>query len=664
MADEPLTKEQLEICRRDFDALAPDGTMGKREVSKLLSRQLEREPTPLELDAVLNEMARLSEHHGSVYTAGTAFTFETYVNCLFGHAMEAGSDPAYSKRIAGPIFQEYLQLLNVEENIQGGLMELSSTDCLLVIDMQNDFLSAMPDNPIEAPPFAATESEHVVEPICELMKTFHNVGGLVIATKDYHPWDHCSFMGRGDDYPQQPNYPPHCVQGSQGSKLYSPICATLCELMRSDASRAKIAWKGFHEKVDSFGGAMYPEDSEGNGRFHAAYGKSACQMSCWTGAFVLKSSMMAQMVNAGQPLEAKHVDAPPDVRAVQNKVALHDVVGQAGIKRVFVCGLVLDCCVVDTCLNMLKMGYDEVYMVLDSTRPAHVGGFGQFGTGFLFDPVPVGQWIRDAQMKLVLSAALLSIPSMQALSHRGAPIQSSRPDNAPAAKIKDEQNCMYLKLVRASLVSMSMKVERIPTGTEGGCYTLEKMQMGGKLTDLVGLVPNGLLSPMSPVTLDKDSERLRTDLPTGSTKFCYAHPIDGSERILELMQKAKMSPQILNDKNCAFMFFGGFVYFDEGNEVLGCTARCAVHPGGAEVKEELKLKCKDPTFNDPELLSQLTKRFHPVMPYGTSNGHDQVAGGASSMAWVIPHEGIHPRNRKGGFVLQFDDARPPKWFFL
>jgi len=254
MADEPLTKEQLEICRRDFDALAPDGTMGKREVSKLLSRQLEREPTPLELDAVLNEMARLSEHHGSVYTAGTAFTFETYVNCLFGHAMEAGSDPAYSKRIAGPIFQEYLQLLNVEENIQGGLMELSSTDCLLVIDMQNDFLSAMPDNPIEAPPFAATESEHVVEPICELMKTFHNVGGLVIATKDYHPWDHCSFMGRGDDYPQQPNYPPHCVQGSQGSKLYSPICATLCELMRSDASRAKIAWKGFHEKVDSFGG--------------------------------------------------------------------------------------------------------------------------------------------------------------------------------------------------------------------------------------------------------------------------------------------------------------------------------------------------------------------------------------------------------------------------
>ena len=45
------------------------------------------------------------QDRGSVYTAGTAFTFETYVNCLFGHELEAGSDPAYSKRIAGPIFQ-------------------------------------------------------------------------------------------------------------------------------------------------------------------------------------------------------------------------------------------------------------------------------------------------------------------------------------------------------------------------------------------------------------------------------------------------------------------------------------------------------------------------------------------------------------------------------
>ena len=70
---------------------------------------------------------------------------------------------------------------------------------------------------------------------------------------------------------------------------------------------------------------MYPEDSEGNGRFHAAYGKSACQMSCWTGAFVLKSSMMAQMVNAGQPLEAKHVDAPPGAVTEAQRMSTKDL---------------------------------------------------------------------------------------------------------------------------------------------------------------------------------------------------------------------------------------------------------------------------------------------------------------------------------------------------
>lgn len=33
-------------------------------------------------------------------------------------------------------------------------VQLCETDCLVVIDMQNDFLSAQPNNPIPSPPFA------------------------------------------------------------------------------------------------------------------------------------------------------------------------------------------------------------------------------------------------------------------------------------------------------------------------------------------------------------------------------------------------------------------------------------------------------------------------------------------------------------------------------
>ena len=60
----------------------------------------------------------------------------------------------------------------------------------------------------------STESIDIVQPICELMKRFHSAGGMVLATKDYHPWDHCSFDGHSaqGDWETAPNFPSHCVQ--------------------------------------------------------------------------------------------------------------------------------------------------------------------------------------------------------------------------------------------------------------------------------------------------------------------------------------------------------------------------------------------------------------------------------------------------------------------
>ena len=168
------------------------------------------------------------------------------------------------------------------------------------------------------------------------MEAFHCAGALVACTKDYHPHDHCSFMGHGGFFPQ------HCVQGSPGTKLFSPICAKLCELMRRDikagksgdslggTSGAKVAWKGFHQQVDSFGAVEYPPNADGaeqpEGRFVATYGGvGPCQLSCWTGAFVLKASHMTGW-DCGGELSAEHIDAPPDVFSVYDKRPLHEVV--------------------------------------------------------------------------------------------------------------------------------------------------------------------------------------------------------------------------------------------------------------------------------------------------------------------------------------------------
>ena len=46
-----------------------------------------------------------------------------------------------------------MRLLSVEDSIASGEITLGPNDCLLVIDMQNDFISPQPNNPVEAPPF-------------------------------------------------------------------------------------------------------------------------------------------------------------------------------------------------------------------------------------------------------------------------------------------------------------------------------------------------------------------------------------------------------------------------------------------------------------------------------------------------------------------------------
>jgi nicotinamidase/pyrazinamidase len=90
-------------------------------------------------------------------------------------------------------------------------------DALLIVDFQNDFC------PGGALPVA--EGDRIAEPINELLDSFD----LVIATRDWHPPDHGSFVGvevdpakwRGADPPSI--WPVHCVQGTHGAELYRAL---------------------------------------------------------------------------------------------------------------------------------------------------------------------------------------------------------------------------------------------------------------------------------------------------------------------------------------------------------------------------------------------------------------------------------------------------------
>ncbi len=90
-------------------------------------------------------------------------------------------------------------------------------DALLIVDFQNDFA---PGGALPVP-----EGDRIAEPLNRLLDRFE----LVLASRDWHPPEHGSFVGvevdperwRGTDPPSI--WPVHCVQGRPGAELYPAL---------------------------------------------------------------------------------------------------------------------------------------------------------------------------------------------------------------------------------------------------------------------------------------------------------------------------------------------------------------------------------------------------------------------------------------------------------
>ncbi len=108
---------------------------------------------------------------------------------------------------------------------------------LIVIDYQNDFVD--PKGSLYVP-----RAEKLHHQILNLIKSFQDNKDLVIATKDFHPKNHCSFT----------KWPPHCLANSLGSELY--------QLPESYFN--KIILKGTHQYLDSYS-AFFSDDQSSNG---------------------------------------------------------------------------------------------------------------------------------------------------------------------------------------------------------------------------------------------------------------------------------------------------------------------------------------------------------------------------------------------------------------
>ena len=120
-------------------------------------------------------------------------------------------------------------------------MQLRPTDCLLVIDVQNDFL---PGGALAVP-----DGDQITPVVNRLAKAFDRV----VLTQDWHPREHVSFaanhagtqpFGTIDlPYGQQVLWPVHCVQHSTGAALADGLDVPHAQL---------IVRKGYHPHIDSY----------------------------------------------------------------------------------------------------------------------------------------------------------------------------------------------------------------------------------------------------------------------------------------------------------------------------------------------------------------------------------------------------------------------------
>ncbi len=105
-------------------------------------------------------------------------------------------------------------------------------DALIVVDLQNDFL---PGGALAVP-----GGDRVIAPLNHYIERFHRAHLPVVATRDWHPENHCSFFEQGG------TWPPHCIAGTEGAAFADTLELPADAVIVSKAdSPERDAYSGF-----------------------------------------------------------------------------------------------------------------------------------------------------------------------------------------------------------------------------------------------------------------------------------------------------------------------------------------------------------------------------------------------------------------------------------
>lgn len=115
-------------------------------------------------------------------------------------------------------------------------LRLDSTCALVIVDVQNDFC---PGGAL-----AVRDGDAVIAPLNRCAALFARAGALVLATRDWHPPDHCSFREQGGPWPI------HCVRGTTGAVFHPGLRLPSAAIVISKAESPKVESYSFFGEPD------------------------------------------------------------------------------------------------------------------------------------------------------------------------------------------------------------------------------------------------------------------------------------------------------------------------------------------------------------------------------------------------------------------------------
>lgn len=175
---------------------------------------------------------------------------------------------------------------------------------LLIVDVQNDFC---PGGALAVP-----NGDRVIEPLNRIishLSLFPGAKGwLIVASRDWHPAEHCSFKEQGG------LWPPHCIQDTSGACLHRNL--------NVHTLNGVVVEKGFKRNEDSY----------------SAFGGSV--VLSHMGTFGIRFS-------------------------------LEEILKKLTIEGVYIGGLATDYCVKATALDAVRNGF-KTYLLTDACRAVNV----------------------------------------------------------------------------------------------------------------------------------------------------------------------------------------------------------------------------------------------------------------------------------------------------